>query len=217
MVIMYRDKKIILPRFIASPILLGTSLVTRFKNKSTLRRVLSGDRICVELGPAGSSKPGWVGIDLAGADINLDLTRFPLPFPTASVDQVYASHVFEHFSYPEPMLTIMKECHRVLKDGGTLSVCVLNAAFWVDAYMKGAFPERPQSDFHQPAMHDNSRMDILNYTAYMDGEHKHLFDPEGLLNILSKAGFQRVEQRQFDPDLDLEVHDWESIYAVATK
>ena len=68
--------------------------------------------------------------------------------------------------------------------------------------MKGAFPERPQSDFHQPAMHDNSRMDILNYTAYMDGEHKHLFDPEGLLNILSKAGFQRVEQRQFDPDLD---------------
>lgn len=35
MVIMYREKKIVLPRFIASPILLGTSVVTRFKNKST--------------------------------------------------------------------------------------------------------------------------------------------------------------------------------------
>lgn len=66
MVIMYREKKIVLPRFIASPILLGTSLVTRFKNKSTLRRVLSGDRICVELGPAGSSSQAgsvsiWLG------------------------------------------------------------------------------------------------------------------------------------------------------------
>lgn len=217
MVIMYREKKIVLPRFIASPILLGTSLVGRVKNKSALKKALSGDNLWVELGPAGSSKPGWVGIDLAGADINLDLTKSPLPFPTASVDRIYASHVFEHFSYPQPMLTIMRECHRVLKDGGTLSICVPNAAFWVDAYLEGAFPERPEADFYQPAKHNNSRMDILNYTAYMDGEHKHLFDPDGLLSIISDAGFQTVTQREFDPDLDLEVHDWESIYALATK
>ncbi|WP_197502049.1 methyltransferase domain-containing protein [Mycobacterium sp. E2733] len=213
----FRERQIALPRFTVPPILLILSLINRFRNKIVLKKLLASDKICVELGTAGNNRPGWIGIDAWGGDINLDVTRHPLPFPDNSVDCFYASHVFEHFSYPEPMLSILKECHRVLKDGGTFSICVPNGAFWVDAYLNGKYPDRPSADFYQPALHNNSRMDILNYTAYMNGDHKHMFDVEGLLNILSKAGFQNVTQREFDPDLDLEMHDWESIYAAGTK
>jgi predicted SAM-dependent methyltransferase len=182
-----------------------------------VKKLLAGDKICVELGTAGAKRPGWVGIDLTGADINLDVSKYPLPFPDSSVDHFYASHILEHFSYPEPMLSILKECRRALKEGGTLSLVVPNAEFWVNVYLKGELPDRPPGDFYQPALHNNSRMDILNYTAYMDGHHKHLFDSEGLLAILTKAGFQHVAQREFDPSMDLESHDWESIYAIGTK
>lgn len=217
MVIMFREKQITLPPFIVSSMQALPSVVKRFRNKAAVKRLLAGESINVELGSGGVTRPGWVGIDLDGADINLDLTKRPLPFPDGSVDCVYASHAFEHFSYPEPMLSILRECHRVLKPGGTLSVCVPNAAFWVEAYLKGEYPDRPAADFCQSALHKNSRMDILNYTAYMGGEHKHMFDPEGLLSILSKAGFRNVTQRGFDPELDLEDRDWESIYAVGVK
>jgi predicted SAM-dependent methyltransferase len=193
------------------------SLANRVRNKVVVKKLLANDKICVELGTARNIRPGWVGVDLGAADINLDLTKQPLPFPDGSVDRFYASHVFEHFSYPEPMLSILSECRRCLKDGGTVSICVPNAAFWADAYLKGEVPERPSSDFYQPALHNNSRMDILNYTAYMDGHHKHMFDSEGLLNILSKAGFQNVKEREFDSDMDLEHHHWESLYAVGAK
>jgi predicted SAM-dependent methyltransferase len=203
--------------FIVPLVLWIVSLINRSRNKVVVKKLLASEKICVELGTAGVNRPGWVGIDLAGADINIDVTKYPLPFPDSSVDCFYASHVFEHFSYPEPMLSVLKECRRVLKEGATFSICVPNAAFWADAYLKGKYPERPSADFYQPAIHNNSRMDILNYTAYMDGHHKHMFDSEGLLNILSKAGFQNVAQREFDPDVDLEGHDWESIYAVGTK
>jgi predicted SAM-dependent methyltransferase len=182
-----------------------------------VKKLLVSDKICVELGTAGIKRPGWVGIDMVGADINLDVSKYPLPFPDNSVDCFYASHVLEHFSYPEPMLSILKECRRVLKDGGTLSIVVPNAAFWAQAYWEGECPHRPSTDFYQPALHNNSKMDILNYTAYMDGHHKHMFDSEGLLNILSSVGFQNVAQREFDPEMDLEIHDWESIYAIGTK
>ncbi|MDR2239885.1 MAG: methyltransferase domain-containing protein [Zoogloeaceae bacterium] len=186
------------------------------KNRVVIKKLLASDKVYVELGAGGITRPGWVGIDLRGADINLDLVKKPLPFPDNSVDRFYSSHVFEHFSYPEPMLSILNECWRCLKNGGTFSICVPDATVYVDIYSKQERPFKPD-DYYKPAFHNNSRIDILNYIAYMDGHHKHLFDIEGLLSILSKSGFQNVEQRDFNPDLDLEVRHWGSIYAVATK
>ena len=190
---------------------------SRSDNAAIVEKLPASGKICVELGAGGTTRQGWISIDLAGADINLDLTKSHLPFSDNSVDCFYSSHVFEHFSYPEPMLSILRECCRCLKKGGSFSICVPNAAIYVDAYLKNEYPKRPSSDFWQPALHNNSKMDILNYIAYMDGHHKHLFDLEGLLKILSKSGLKNAVQREFDPCVDLVERHWESIYAVATK
>jgi hypothetical protein len=51
----------------------------------------------------------------------------------------------------------------------------------------------------------------------MDNNHKHMFDEENLLAILTNIGFKKARLRDFDPGLDMEKRKHESIYAVAEK
>jgi hypothetical protein len=51
----------------------------------------------------------------------------------------------------------------------------------------------------------------------MDGEHKYMFDEENLVFILRSKGLKNVRLRQFDSSIDLQVRDFESIYAIAEK
>ena len=68
--------------------------------------VRSGKPIKLELG--SGKRPGmedWIAADLGGSgDIQLDFTQ-PMPFPNGFVEQIYSSHVLEHFSYPHPLLS----------------------------------------------------------------------------------------------------------------
>jgi hypothetical protein len=78
--------------------------------------------------------------------------------------------------------------------------------------------ELPQDFFAwDPAYNGTTRIDALNYIAYMAGEHKYLFDRENLLHILNAAGFDHVAPREFDPETDLAERDYESLYAIGFK
>jgi SAM-dependent methyltransferase len=56
--------------------------------------------------------------DVIGADL-----RRGIPFPDASFDAVYHSHLLEHFSRVDAEAFI-RECHRVLRRGGVMRVAV---------------------------------------------------------------------------------------------
>lgn len=65
----------------------------------------------------------WVNMDISPGDpevITCDLSR-GIPAEDDGFDVVYHSHVIEHFR-KDDALKFMKECHRVLKPGGTLRV-----------------------------------------------------------------------------------------------
>ena len=47
---------------------------------------------------------------------NFDLTK-PMPLNNDTVTAIYMSHALEHFSYPQPMLGLLSECHRLLQKG----------------------------------------------------------------------------------------------------
>lgn len=161
-------------------------------------------------------KGNWVTIDITDTcDLYWDLRR-GLPFPDSTVSRIYSSHFFEHLSFKETQL-FLKECRRALKDGGKFSICVPNARIYLDAYVRGQ-PLDPNVFFgYKPAYNSTTNIDAANYIAYMDGEHKYMFDSENLLHILGLAGFRDVTSRSFDPEIDLPERDFGSLYAEAFK
>jgi predicted SAM-dependent methyltransferase len=176
----------------------------------------AGGPVRLEIG-SGPRLPGWITLDRNfGAHVQHDLLD-PLPFPDGSVDEIYSSHVLEHFQYPHPMIAIVRECHRVLKPGGTLRVAVPDASIFVRAYCgDGAF-DVSRYCAEPVGLSFRSRMDILNFIAYLGGDHKHLFDAENLVEVLAEAGFGDARTRSFDAAIDRPERRHESVYAVATK
>jgi hypothetical protein len=104
-----------------------------------------------------------------------------------------------------------------LVPNGTFSVCVPNAKIYIVAYAHNEDLDPNQFFAYETAFYGNSKIDYINYTAYMDGRHKYMFDEENLLAILKKVGFSNSQLRDFDPDLDLAERSFESIYAIAKK
>jgi predicted SAM-dependent methyltransferase len=173
--------------------------------------------IKLELGSgAKRGRNGWITVDFdSGCDIRWNLLE-PLPIPENSVDRVYCSHVLEHFFYPD-LIKLIKEVQRILKNGGSFSVCVPNAELYVKAYLSPIGLNEFESKFYKPAFFYHTPIDYLNYMAYMDGGHRHMFDLKNLLEILRYCGFSKVSSRPFDHELDLQGRDHESIYVLAIK
>lgn len=182
------------------------------------RLVASGRPIRVEIGSWSRPElPDWTSIDFStGADIRHDLTR-PLPFPDASIAEIYSSHVLEHFTYPHPLLDLLRECRRVLQPGGRFRAAVPNARLFLDAYAHPEKFDREKFCNWDVGLHYTSRIDVVNFIAYLGGEHKIMFDDENLPRVIEEAGFRDVRMREFDPSIDLERRRHESIYIEAVK
>ena len=63
----------------------------------------------------------------------------------------------------------------------------------------------------------NSKIDQLNYIAYLNGDHTFMFDEENIINILKMCDFNSVDFRDFDDEIDHPDRDFESMYVQATK
>jgi predicted SAM-dependent methyltransferase len=158
---------------------------------------------------------GWTTLDICRrADYWWDASR-PLPFRDGTVDRVYSSHMLEHLPYRE-IVRFLKEVHRILKPGGEVSIAVPDAAIYLDAYFKKeTLPESLLS--YQVAVYSKLPIDMVNYIAYMGGEHHHLFTADNLLAVLRNAGFCGVQAREFDAKIDVACRRHESVYAAARK
>lgn len=171
--------------------------------------------ILLEIG-SGSKKGtnGWTTLDICtDCDIYWDLL-LPFPFPDNSVTKIYSSHVLEHFFYPD-LMKLLNECYRILEPDGVFSVCVPNANMYIKGYL-GVEEFKPK-DIYEPAYFSDTKIDNVNYIAYMDGHHRYMFDEQNLLAVLEKADFKEVRHRNFEPGLDRQERDWESIYAEGKK
>lgn len=160
--------------------------------------------------------PGWTYIDSnEQCDLDLDLAQ-PLPFPDNRVDFIYSSHLMEHFKYTD-LLKFLTECLRILKPGGKFSAAVPNARIYLNAYHDSDNFKPETFCSYKLAYNYNSKIDYVNYMAYMDGHHMYMFDEENIVVILKKVGFKHVILRDFDKTLDLEVRNYQSIYVKAEK
>jgi predicted SAM-dependent methyltransferase len=159
---------------------------------------------------------GWITIDLVeGCDFQMNLLE-KFPFNNNSVDFIYSSHFLEHFQTHE-IKSILKECYRVLKPGGKISTCVPDASIYIKAYINNDDMDTNTWLRYKPAVEINSKIDYINYIAYMNGEHKHMYDLENLIAIHRISGFANSTSREFDEKIDMEMRDYQSIYVEATK
>lgn len=213
---MSKLKKIIKKLGLEKPALYFYREINFFLDKYKWKKIKSLDHVCLELG-SGAKKGtnGWITVDVHGADICHDLKK-GIPLPDLSVNRIYSSHMFEHISYKNLILFI-NEIYRVLKPGCELSVCVPNAANYINAYYEKRFFLQKGKGYEPAFVDTGSFMDQVNYIAYMDGNHSYLFDEVNLINTIKTSPFTSVELRKFDPEIDLASRDNESIYAIAIK
>jgi predicted SAM-dependent methyltransferase len=192
--------------------------IRHYLSKRKIRRILrERTEISIEVGAGNKRGQGeWVTIDMNDTcNVYWDL-RKGIPFPDESVKKIYSSHFLEHLSFGEAQ-HFLDECRRVLVPGGQFSICVPNARIYLEAYVNGDLLDAGRFFGHQPAYNHTTRIDFVNYIAYMGGGHKYMFDEENLLYVLGARGFKHPRARQFDPTLDLLERDYESIYAEAEK
>jgi len=196
----------------------AVSTIRHLRSKRRIRNLLrERSQIALEVG--AGEKPGkgeWITIDVTkSCDLYWDL-RKGIPFPNETVQKIYSSHFFEHLSFEE-IQRFLDECRRALIPNGKFLICVPNARIYIDAYSEGRSLDPATYFGYTPAYNHTTRIDYVNYTAYMKGAHKYMFDEENILFILRAKGFRNVRLRDFDPDLDLQARKFESIYAEAEK
>jgi SAM-dependent methyltransferase len=78
----------------------------------------------LDLGCGKNKVPGSVGVDmcqLPGVDVTHELSRFPYPFETNSVDEIHMNHVLEHL---DDTVTVLAELWRISKPGGRVHIRV---------------------------------------------------------------------------------------------
>jgi predicted SAM-dependent methyltransferase len=168
-------------------------------------------------GERGFDSPNWINVDgfpFLHTHYLADISR-PLPFEDASFDGVFFQHVLEHFSR-ETGLSILRECRRILIDGGVLRVAVPDAERVIRTYVKD-----PSELLKHRTAKTGLPMDVVNMYAYQRYEHQCLYDFALLHRTLCDAGFGEVERRDIgegvakDLIVDDPVYAWESLYAEA--
>jgi ubiquinone/menaquinone biosynthesis C-methylase UbiE len=156
----------------------------------------------LDLGCGDERYPGYVGVDFDAMwkpDVIADFET--LPFPDASVEAIYASHVLEHVRFDSPALA---EWKRVLEPGGLLTVAVPDVLQVYYLCKHGGLWGRPPG----------REMDLryLNATVFganllADGdpelakmyggpghEHKQFFFIDMLAERVREAGFEQVRE-----------------------
>jgi len=196
--------------------------VSRFIRNETLKRRVSHllrekKEIFLEIGSGGrKGKNGWLTMDMSkNCDICWDL-RKGIPFPDGTVSRIYSSHFLEHLSFKEGR-EFLDECLRVLVPEGVFLICVPNARIYIESYLMNVNLENHIYLSYTQAYNGTTKIDYVNYIAYMDGHHKYMFDEENLVFILKSKGFRNVRLREFDPTIDLKEREFQSIYAECKK
>jgi len=136
----------------------------------------------LNLGCGNMLLDGFVNCDKydTKADVICDVKA--LPFPDASVEEIYASHILEHFDFKEAF-GVLLEWKRVLEDGGRLTVETPDLFGTCKAFVDGPEEIRIKLYGH------------LFATPWVDGQiHKFLYTETQLGWTLSQLGFKDIKR-----------------------
>lgn len=140
---------------------------------------------------------GWLNVDVAGSDFDVDLAGGRLPWRDASVEAFVAQHVIEHLELDSELVPLLTEMRRVLRPDGEVWLSCPDLATACRAYVDGTLDELVAD---RRARNPGWRFEgvpvsqLVNDLFVQQGEHVNLFDEELLTWALTRAGFGTVER-----------------------
>lgn len=136
----------------------------------------------LNLGCRNRPIPGFKGMDIdahEGVDFVGDVSDLS-QFDSDSVEEIYASHILEHFPHPRTK-AVLREWNRVLVPGGKLYVAVPDFGMVVNICYKNS-------------MNDWVRNFLWGDQEYKTAFHYNGFDEASLTELLYKSGFKESER-----------------------
>lgn len=156
-----------------------------------------------------------------GVDVCCDVTR-GLPFPDDHFVGIFSEHMLEHVRFSDA-LSILAECRRVLKKGGTLRLIVPDGELYLSEYARHRQGEDVSLPYEEDDRNDYEFVTPMVSVNRIFRHHGHQFiwDFETLSEALKRAGFAQVVRAEFgagsDPKLlrDSPERKVESLYVEA--
>lgn len=143
---------------------------------------------------------GWLNADLELAPdiLQLDATQ-PFPFQDAAFQFVFTEHMIEHVEFAGAQ-SMMRECHRVLRPGGTIRVATpnLNVVAAISAPCRSELQQRYYDYFvahHLPDGHPATGAAVAN-AFFRSWGHRFIYDEATLRLLLEDAGFTNLVRRR---------------------
>jgi predicted SAM-dependent methyltransferase len=151
----------------------------------------------LHLGCGSRRVPGWLNVDLAGSDYDLDLSAGFLPWVDEGFESALSQHVIEHLDLRYELIPLLEEVHRTLEPGGDVwlstpdmdKVCASQVEDKMQSLVEDRKSRVPSFDLGRvPSSH------FANVLFHQWGEHKNLFDFDLLRWTLEYVGFTQVER-----------------------
>lgn len=107
----------------------------------------------LNIGCGKDIRPGYLNIDIRGAEMTYDLNKLPYPFKDNSVKEIIAYHIIEHLDISTE--SFLLESQRILTPGGILKIKV---------------PHHTNSAAFQP---EHKHFYSYSYFNHLSGEYTH--------------------------------------------
>ena len=167
-------------------------------HRTQVKALQSRRNLLVHLGCGNALLRGWINLDCypptpqPGAEIlTLDMRR-GLPFVDESVAALFSEHFLEHLPFETVKSVILPHVRRVLQPGGRIRIGVPNGEYFVDQYL--AYRSGVQDALFESQRNGKTPMVMLNEIAHAYG-HYFAYDFETLAQLLTDAGFVRIQRR----------------------
>lgn len=144
----------------------------------------------INIAPGKYGKEGWINLDCAKNENIMGIfdLRKNIPLPDLTAEMIFCEHFLVHLDFYEEAPFFLKECYRVLIEGGVIRLIVPNTV----AYMRAYFNEgglEVMTHLRNTEKY-STKMEIINRVFRQGGQHKFAYDAETLLYILKQARFE---------------------------
>lgn len=168
----------------------------------------------LHIGGGWSRLDGWLNtdIELIPDVMRMDATQ-RLPFADGTFNYVYTEHMIEHVSYQKAMY-MLRECHRVMKEGGVIRIVTPDLAAIVGLY--GSELRVDQQEYLlwfcrtlvPPEFPDNAASAIN--AMFRQWGHQFIYDEQTLMHSMRAAGFRSIERCVLGQSCHLDLQNLEN-------